>query len=174
MPGASMIRRVILAGFTFLFVAALSVRAQAKVLKTNVMDGGNEPSKTVVTMIRGKIGGTLRYSLGESKSAVLILSVSCLSFTNQKGVVCSARGDYYPEFGDGMSLQISDDIASGEETYVAEQLFDNFVERTADNYLEKADQSVHLVTGDFFNEGYIKGYNAAKETCDKPAPAKKN
>src|SRR5271156_4033486 len=61
------------------FVLAVTVSAQGKVIKVRVIGNGDEPTKDVVLLIRGKIGSTLRYSLTEStENSDIVLDIMCV------------------------------------------------------------------------------------------------
>jgi hypothetical protein len=125
-----------------LFLASVA-QAQSKAVKVLVV-ASNPESKEVSDRLAGLIGSSSRYALVSNAVADVdvIVGVSCLSseVAGQKvGVVCHSDMSYLLIQDVPFDTRLTDTIATGNESYVAQSLFDNFVQETSDEKLsEKA------------------------------------
>jgi hypothetical protein len=129
----------------FLTVAALvavPVFAQSHAIGVQVVPGNSDPvSQEIADRLSGKIGSSARYSLVSGASAVILLSADCLpNIVNERqiGIVCQSSLDFWPIDGVPLSTNLAGFIVEGDESYVAERLFDSFVKNTSDEKLAAA------------------------------------
>ncbi len=167
-----MIEKFMVRSLAFLLLGT-SLAAQAKVVKVYVGSEDNKASKDVGDILRGKVGSTLRYGLSEPGPAEITIDVICLDAAG--GVACTAPAYYYPESGKGLSGHLGLMVATGSPLYVAQSLFDSFVESSSDPNLTKVEKIITAGSSQHWFEGFNEGYQAGlKATCgdSKKPPAK--
>src|SRR5271156_5307980 len=110
------------------FVLAVTVSAQGKVIKVRVIGNGDEPTKDVVLLIRGKIGSTLRYSLTEStENSDIVLDIMCVlvgtaqeaALGTTANVACSSPANYFSSKAYKLGDILLGSIVVGDREYVA-------------------------------------------------------
>jgi len=104
----------------------------------------NDFEAQVVSALKARIGAATRYIFGDESVSELRLTVACLEMTqNIRGGVCSYTVAYWPNELAGLSQPLGRLVllSDSEPTRIGEQLFENFVEVSAENELAK-----HLVS----------------------------
>ena len=95
----------------------------------------------IASALKAKIGGTLRYQLGEDNGDIWI-DIQCVK-TQVSGRVtgsgCVATYTYHPKALTATSLYLSTSLGIGppNDTALAEQMFETLVSETSDEQLEK-------------------------------------
>lgn len=117
--------------------------AQTTPIKVLVSAESNAESQHVADRLSGQIGSSSRYALvTESGSENILLGVDCLSNTvgdRQIGVSCYTDVTYWPVPGVTLYWDLAGYLAeAGNESDVAQSLFDVFVEQTSDEKLNQA------------------------------------
>jgi hypothetical protein len=169
--------RIVLCAATLLFLSATAF-AQAS-LKVFVTGEGNGDTMEVAQLLRGRIGSTLRYSLTEEAAgADLGVEVICVSVgTPQAGgrtamVACSSPTIYFSSKHYNLTYSLLGIIMTGDRQYVAEHLFDNLIEDTSPEKLEKMDSVLAAKAREIYMDGYtaaaLAEHNLKKSTT--PAP----
>jgi hypothetical protein len=159
----------------FFVFAATSVNAQGKVVKVAVDGGSDKPSQEMAELVRGKVGSTLRYALTEIKTANIAIDIVCIDVPALNGIACTAPTQYYPDLKNSLYRSLPDSIWTGSRAYVAQSIFDTFVEQTTDEKLSVLAQSLEDGTAKAWMNGYNLGEYAGKKECLpelKPAPTK--
>jgi hypothetical protein len=165
--------KFVLRTLAFLLLGS-SLAAQGKVLKVYVGTEDNKTSKDVGDILRGKIGSTLRYALGELGPSAITIDVLCVEITTVN-VACTAPTSYYPEKSHGLFGNLTTSIAIGNPYYVAQSLFDSFVEASSDPNLAAVEKIISASSSQDWFDGLTEGYQAGlKATCgdSKKPPAK--
>jgi hypothetical protein len=129
-----------------LFVVAILVAgpvfAQSQPIRVMVTAGANQESRDVADRLSGRLGISSRYALVSTGATQVLLAVSCLrnvSIDGRKlGVTCYFDLSYWPVDGVALFTALPGTIAEGDELYVTEGLFDDFVKETSDEKLAKA------------------------------------
>jgi hypothetical protein len=152
-----------------------AVAAAQGTVKVIVSPQDNKSSKDVADILQGKIGSTLRYALTtDVKEAVILMDVLCVDVTINQ-FACTAPTSYYPAELHGLYGRVLTGIAIGSATYVAESLFNSFVQGSSDEKLKAIDQFITAGTSSMWWEGFNEGYKAGKKAAQKPpGPPKKN
>ena len=122
---------------------ASAVMAQNQPVKIRVISEPNAPSSEMADRLKGRIGSSSRYALVTvAGSESINLYVQCLSNTTESGrnlgIVCHAEITYWPVSDVTLSTDLTGSMATGEETYVAQSLYDSFVQQTSDEKLNLA------------------------------------
>jgi hypothetical protein len=175
-----MIRRFAL--FVVVLLIPYTTASAQTALKVFVTSDGNQDTKEVGQLLRGKIGSTLRYSLTESVvGADLGMEVICLpvgmAAANGRTatVACSSPTLYFSIKNYSLPYSLLGVILIGDRQYVAEHLFDNLVEDTSPDKLQEMDDVLAQKVVDIFGDGYSAGITAEKNRQQKAsANPKKN
>lgn len=126
----------------FLFPAVARAQTPIKVIVKGEGDKGQE----IADRVAGKIGSTERYALVSGKTdselvdAKVLVSITCLNPLKgqETGVACFEDLVFRPLSDSALLCPLKSGMAVGPEDYVADSLFDYFVEYTSDEELKDA------------------------------------
>lgn len=122
---------------------ASAVMAQNQPVKIQVMSSSDAPSQEMADRLKGHIGSSSRYALVTvAGSESIALYVDCLSDTTNDGrnlgITCHIEIKYWPVEDVALAADLDGSMAAGDETYVAQTLYDSFVQETSDEKLNQA------------------------------------
>lgn len=102
---------------------------------------------------------------------MIAIDVVCVDVTS--GSVACTAPSYYPEKSYGLSGNLVGTIAVGSPFYVAQSLFDSFVESSSDPNLASVEKRISAMTDKFMIDGFTEGYGAGRDACGaaKKTPA---
>jgi hypothetical protein len=164
-----MIRRFVLCAAALLILSAIAF-GQGQVVKVNVDSADNEESKSVASILRGKIGSTLRYALTEPTSADVLIQVLCVS--GRDGSACAEQATYYSAKAYGTAFGLATQVSLGDAKEVAQGFFDHLVEQTSAEKLQSYDTSQLFSMNKIWAKGYAEGFADAHESCGGKLPKK--
>jgi hypothetical protein len=115
--------------------------AQTKVRRVYI-SSENAESEPMVSAVKAKIGGTLRYQQSAENNADLWIDILFFKTTigdRTAGLVCAATYIYWPEDLRSTSIWLSASLHVGPADGIqsAEGIFEDFVNLTSDSNLEK-------------------------------------
>jgi hypothetical protein len=123
-------------------LVAVPVFAQSQPVKVTVMAGnGAQESHELADKLAGRIGSSSRYALVTADSADILILVDCLSNTvgeRAAGVTCNTSLSYWPVSGVSLYAGLPQTLATGDESRVADDLFNAFVRQSSDDKLAEA------------------------------------
>jgi hypothetical protein len=115
---------------------------QGQSVKVTVMAGNSgRESHEIADKLAGKIGSSSRYALVTADSADILILVDCLSNTvgeRAAGVTCNTSLSYWPVSGVSLYAGLPQTLATGDESRVADDLFNAFVRQSSDDKLAEA------------------------------------
>jgi hypothetical protein len=165
--------RLFLAALFFSFAAQI-VLAQGKVMHVMVDPNPNDASQEVGSLLRGKIGSTLRYALTDVEKADLIISIVCVQLKSSGAVACTNPTNYYPDLDSSLHSDLNEAIVTGDKEWVAQNFFDYFVRDTSDDKLKELAEKLSRSTSKVWVEAYNLGVESGKAACaPKPKPVPK-
>jgi len=133
--------KAVFLGVLALASVSASMAQTPKVRRVYVF-GEDAESEPMVSAVKAKIGGTLRYQLEDGNRAELWIGILCFKTTigdRVAGHACTVTYSYWPEDLRGTSLWLSTSLHVGPAngTQSAEGIFEDFVNLTSDSDLEK-------------------------------------
>jgi hypothetical protein len=165
-----MVRRFVLCTAALLTLSATAFGQ--KTIKVYVTGETDENSKEVAHLVRGKIGSTLRYSLSDSlEDADLGMQILCVP-VGAALIACSAPTLYFSTKNHNLTYPLLGIILFGDRPYTAEHLFDNFVEDTSPDKLQKMDEFLAGKVREIYMRGYADGVLVEHHLKDGPTPNK--
>ncbi len=122
-----------------------AVMGQNQPIKIRVIGepNANASSSEMADRLKGHVGSSSRYALVTvAGSESIDLYVQCLFNTTERGqnlgIICHAEITYWPVSDVALTTDLTGSMATGEEAYVAQSLYDSFVQATSDEKLNLA------------------------------------
>lgn len=133
--------------FVLLFLFSYTP-TKAQTHKVSVM-GETPNADRVVSALKSKLGGTLRYQLTDKVTAELLVSVQCAEPSPvMTGFICDATFLYYPSFLKGMNVHLGASLSTGKDAdEVADSFFEGFIGETTDEHLAEIVSAYKTVCG---------------------------
>jgi hypothetical protein len=122
---------------------ASAAMAQSKPITVRVVGEPDKTSQQMANRLMGQIGSSNRYALVTENEDLesILLGVECVRDVigqTQVGISCDINMSYWPVRDVALSANLTGGMATGDESSVAQNLFDDFVEATSDEKLSQA------------------------------------
>jgi hypothetical protein len=131
---------------TLLLLFGTAVITEAQTRQVSV-EGETPEADRVVSALKAKLGGTLRYKLTDNITAELLVTVQCVGVGPAlQGFVCDATFLYYLPMMKGMNVWLGASLATAADAQaVADRMFEGFVDYTSDEKLAAVNKAYKTV-----------------------------